>query len=279
MKLPSLFHAVALSLAFLALTIGTPAQTSESDKSVDGRVKDLLNRMTLDEKISLLSGTGFDTREIKRLGIPALHMTDGPAGIRSGQATSFPSPVALAASFDPQIVYEVGEAIAQEAKAKGKNVLLAPCVNIQRTPFSGRNFESFGEDPYLASQMAVSYIRGVQSEKVIATVKHFAANNQEENRMTIDAKVDERALHEIFFPAFKAAIQRADSWAIMSAYNKLNGYYASENRFLLIDVLKDQWHFDGLIMSDWGAVHSTVPTLKNGLDLEMPLGQFLNTTA
>jgi beta-glucosidase len=278
MRIPSLLKALALFSAFLVLTISNFAQTGPG-ATVEARSNDLLGRMTLDEKISLLSGTGFDTVEIKRLGIPALHMTDGPAGVRSGQATSFPSPVALAATFDPKMVYAVAKAIAQEAKAKGKNVLLAPCVNIQRTPFGGRNFESFGEDPFLAARTAVAYIEGVQSENVIATVKHFAANNQEENRMTIDAKVDERALHEIFFPAFKAAVQEANSWAIMSAYNKLNGYYASENQFLLTDVLKNRWHFDGLIMSDWGAVHSTVPTLKNGLDLEMPLGQFLNKTA
>jgi beta-glucosidase len=254
-------------------------QSEPGKAGVDKRVNELIGKMTLDEKISLLAGVGFDTVEIKRLGIPALRMTDGPAGVRTGQATSFPSPVALAATFDPEMVYAVGKAIAQEAKAKGKNVLLAPCVNIQRTPFGGRNFESFGEDPYLAARMAVGYIKGVQSENVMATVKHFAANNQEVNRMTIDAKVDERSLHEIFFPAFKAAVQEANSWAVMSAYNKLNGYYASENHFLLTDILKNQWQFNGLVMSDWGAVHSTVPTLKHGLDLEMPTDVFLNKSA
>jgi len=267
----------------LLIAVFSPAillgQSKPASAGIEGRVNELIGRMTLDEKISLLAGVGFDTVEIKRLGIPALRMTDGPAGVRTGQSMSFPSPVALAATFDPQMVYGVGKAIAQEAKAKDKNVLLAPCVNIQRTPFGGRNFESFGEDPYLAARMAVGYIKGVQSENVIATVKHFAANNQEVNRMTIDAKVDERALHEIFFPAFKAAVQEADSWAVMSAYNKLNGYYASENHFLLTDILKNQWQFNGLVMSDWGAVHSTVPTLKHGLDLEMPTDVFLNKSA
>jgi len=275
--------ALALCRTLLLIAVFSPAillgQSKPASAGIEGRVNELIGRMTLDEKISLLAGVGFDTVEIKRLGIPALRMTDGPAGVRTGQSMSFPSPVALAATFDPQMVYGVGKAIAQEAKAKDKNVLLAPCVNIQRTPFGGRNFESFGEDPYLAARMAVGYIKGVQSENVIATVKHFAANNQEVNRMTIDAKVDERALHEIFFPAFKAAVQEADSWAVMSAYNKLNGYYASENHFLLTDILKNQWQFNGLVMSDWGAVHSTVPTLKHGLDLEMPTDVFLNKSA
>ena len=275
--------ALALCRTLPLIAVFLPAilfgQSEPGKAGVDKRVNELIGKMTLDEKISLLAGVGFDTVEIKRLGIPALRMTDGPAGVRTGQATSFPSPVALAATFDPEMVYAVGKAIAQEAKAKGKNVLLAPCVNIQRTPFGGRNFESFGEDPYLAARMAVGYIKGVQSENVIATVKHFAANNQEVNRMTIDAKVDERSLHEIFFPAFKAAVQEADSWAVMSAYNKLNGYYASENHFLLTDILKNQWQFNGLVMSDWGAVHSTVPTLKHGLDLEMPTDVFLNKSA
>jgi len=275
--------ALALCRTLPLIAVFLPAilfgQSEPGKAGVDKRVNELIGKMTLDEKISLLAGVGFDTVEIKRLGIPALRMTDGPAGVRTGQATSFPSPVALAATFDPEMVYAVGKAIAQEAKAKGKNVLLAPCVNIQRTPFGGRNFESFGEDPYLAARMAVGYIKGVQSENVMATVKHFAANNQEVNRMTIDAKVDERSLHEIFFPAFKAAVQEADSWAVMSAYNKLNGYYASENHFLLTDILKNQWQFNGLVMSDWGAVHSTVPTLKHGLDLEMPTDVFLNKSA
>jgi len=275
--------ALALCRTLLLIAVFSPAillgQSKPASAGIEGRVNELIGRMTLDEKISLLAGVGFDTVEIKRLGIPALRMTDGPAGVRTGQSMSFPSPVALAATFDPQMVYGVGKAIAQEAKAKDKNVLLAPCVNIQRTPFGGRNFESFGEDPYLAARMAVGYIKGVQSENVIATVKHFAANNQEVNRMTIDAKVDERALHEIFFPAFKAAVQEADSWAVMSAYNKLNGYYASENHFLLTDILKNKWQFNGLVMSDWGAVHSTVPTLKHGLDLEMPTDVFLNKSA
>ncbi len=243
---------------------------------VDARVEDLLSRMTPDEKLQLLAGTGFDTPAVPRLGIPALHMTDGPAGVRTGPATSFPAGVALAASFDPPLVEQVGAAIAREAKAQGKNVLLGPCVNIQRAPHAGRNFESFGEDPFLAARIAVAYTRGVQSEGVMAAVKHYAANNQERDRHTIDVRVDERALHELYFPAFRAAVGEGGAWSVMAAYNKLNGEYATENRYLLDDVLKKRWGFRGLVMSDWGAVKSTVPTLQNGLDLEMPTGLFLN---
>jgi beta-glucosidase len=243
---------------------------------VEARVEDILSRMTPDEKLSLLAGTGFDTVSIPRLNIPALHMTDGPAGIRTGPATSFPAGVALAASFDPGLVEQVGAAIAREAKAQGKNVLLAPCVNIQRAPHAGRNFESFGEDPFLAARMSVAYTRGVQAEGVMAAVKHYAANNQERERHTIDVRVDERALHELYFPAFKAAVQEGGAWSVMAAYNRVNGAFASESEYLLDDVLKKRWGFRGLVMSDWGAVKSTVPTLRGGLDLEMPTGVFLN---
>jgi beta-glucosidase len=251
------------------------SKNPETEKKIDN----LLKQLTLDEKISLISGTGFDTVPIPRLGIPSLKMTDGPVGVRQAPATSFPSSIALAASFDPALIRRVAAAIARETKAKGKNVLLGPCVNIQRTPFAGRNFESFGEDPFLAAAMSVAYINGIQSENVIPSVKHFAANNQEIDRMTIDVRVDERALHEIYFPAFKASVKEANVWSVMAAYNKLNGFYASENNYLLHEILKKRWNFQGLVMSDWGAVHSTVPALKNGLDLEMPTGSFLNPEA
>lgn len=253
-------------------------QTGNS-RQIEEKVEKLVKQLTLDEKILMIAGTGFDTVPIPRLGIPSLKMTDGPAGVRSAPASSFPSGAALAASFDPQIVRAVGRAIAEETKAKGKNVLLAPCVNIVRVPLWGRNFECFGEDPYLSAQMAIAYINGVQSENVVATVKHFAANNQEENRHTIDAIVDERALQEIYLPAFKASVKEANVWAVMSAYNKLNGFYTSESDYLLNRTLKKKWNFQGLVMSDWGAVHSTAPTIKAGLDLEMPTNVFLNPDA
>jgi beta-glucosidase len=261
-----------LVLVVAAASGGQRAPTS----ATEARVEELLSRMTLEEKLTLLSGTGFDTVPVPRLGIPALHMTDGPAGIRTGPATSFPAGVALAASFDPVLVEQVGAAIAREAKAQGKNVLLAPCVNIQRSPHAGRNFESFGEDPLLAARMSVAYTRGVQAEGVMAAVKHYAANNQERERHTIDVRVDERTLHELYFPAFKAAVQEGGAWSVMAAYNQVNGAFATENEYLLNEVLKKRWGFRGLVMSDWGAVKSTVPTLQHGLDLEMPTGVFLN---
>ena len=263
----------------ICLVFFSAANAQKTNPQIETKVKNLLEQLTLDEKISLISGTGFDTVEIKRLGIPALHMTDGPVGVRIGPATSFPSGMALAATFDPNVTYAVGKAIAEEAKAKGFNVLLGPAVDIQRVPFAGRNFESYGEDPFLASHLSVGYIKGVQTENVIATVKHFAANNQELDRKTIDAVVDERTLNEIYYPPFRAAVEDANVLAVMSSYNKLNGFYASENRNLLTDVLKRKWNFQGLVMSDWGAVHSPAPTINAGLDLEMPTGDFLNNEA
>ena len=263
----------------LSLCLPAYAQSIVTNGSTEERIESLVKALTLDEKISLIAGTGFDTVAVKRLGIPSLHMTDGPAGVRIGPATSFPSGMALAATFDPAIVNRVGRAIAREAKSKGFNVLLAPAVDVQRVPLAGRSFESYGEDPFLNARMSVEYIRGVQAENVIATIKHFAANNQETDRKTIDARVDQRTLHEIYFPPFRAAIDEAGVLAVMSSYNKLNGFWASENGPLLTQVLKERWGFKGLVMSDWGAVHSTVPTINAGLDLEMPTNIFLNPQA
>jgi beta-glucosidase len=259
----------------LASTAPSQPQTT-ANAVVESRVAGLVSRMTLDEKITLIAGTGFDTAPLERLGIPALRMSDGPSGVREGESTAFPAGVGMAAAFDPDLVERIGRALAREAKAKGKDVLLAPCVNIVRAPHAGRNFESFGEDPYLAARTTVAHIKGVQAEGVLATVKHFAVNNQEHERMTIDAQVDERALHEIYLPAFEAAVKEGEVAAVMSAYNRVNGRYASENAVLLVDILRKRWGFRGLVMSDWGAVHSTAPTILSGLDLEMPTGQFLN---
>jgi hypothetical protein len=182
----------------------------------------------------------------------------------------------MGATWDPQLIRRVGEALGVEAKARGRNMLLGPCININRVPVGGRSFESFGEDPYLMSRMAVGYIQGVQSQKVIACAKHYAANNQEFERTTIDEKVDERTLREIYLPAFKAAVQEGGALSVMSAYNKLNGHWCSENADLLTGILKKEWGFSGFVVSDWGAVHSTVPTANAGLDIEMPTGEFLN---
>ena len=247
-----------------------------NEQSINEKIENLIGNLSLKEKIDLLSGTGFESKPIERLGIPQLKMADGPLGVRWGESTAFPSGIALASTWNPNIVNKVGSAIARETKGKGRNVILAPCVNIARIPQGGRNFESFGEDPYLASRMGVSYINGVQSENVAATVKHFAVNNQEYMRTSIDVIVSERALNEIYFPAFKAAVQEANVLTVMSAYNKLNGKFCSENDELLIDKLKKEWKFDGLVMSDWGAVHSSFNTANSGLDLEMPNGKFLN---
>lgn len=244
--------------------------------SIDERVKKLISLMTLKEKIELLGGIGFETRSIDRLGIPELKMTDGALGVRWGKSTAFPCGMSMAATWNTDLVMRVGEAIAEEAKAKGRDVLLGPNVNIARVPLNGRTFEAFGEDPYLTSQMAVNYIKGVQHKNVIATVKHFCCNNQEYNRGFVNAIVDPRALHEVYLPAFKAAVKDGHVLAVMAAYNKVNGVYCSENSYLLTTELRKSWGFKGLVMSDWGAVHSSIPTVNSGLDLEMPTGKHLN---
>jgi beta-glucosidase len=267
----------AIISLFFIMAFGSAQEFyKDPSKPVEERIDDLINRMTLEQKISMLGGTGFESVPNDSLDIPPLNMTDGPVGVRWGQATAFPASIVMASTWDPALIFKLGQAIAQEAKARGRNVLLAPCVNIQRVPHGGRNFESFGEDPYLAARMAVAYAQGVQSEKVMATVKHFAINNQENERFFIDVKVSERAMHEIYFPAFKAAVQEGGSWSVMAAYNRLNGQYCCANTWLLTTLLKKTWDFRGFVMSDWGAVHSAVPTAYAGLDIEMPTGRYLN---
>ena len=286
MKLLRSYQYLIITTGFLLFFYASPVVLSQKtypyqdpQNSVEVRVQDLLGRLTLEEKLELLGGTGFATKPIKRLGIPELKMADGPLGVRWKPSTAFPAGIALTSSWDPQMVELVGKAIAQEVKGKGRHVILAPCVNIARIPQGGRNFESFGEDPYLCSRMAVSYIQGVQQERVVATVKHYAANNQEYQRDSVDVVVSERALNEIYLPAFKAAVTEAKVLAVMSAYNKVNGPYCSENPYLLNEKLKGEWGFRGLVMSDWGAVHSTIPTAQNGLDLEMPEDKYLTLSA
>lgn len=272
-----------LVISFLTI-VGFSFNTNSGDEvvyknknaNIEERVEDLLKRMTLEEKIEMIGGTGFETKAIKRLDIPPLNMSDGPLGVRWDNSTALPSGILLGATWNPEIVTELGKVLGTETKAKGRHVILAPCVNIARIPMGGRNFESFGEDPFLTSRIAVNYIKGVQQENVVATVKHFAANNQEYQRDFVNTIVDERTLNEIYFPAFKAAVEEANVLAVMCAYNKINNHYCSENDYLLIDVLKNKWKFDGLVMSDWGAVHSTIPVFNSGLDLEMPTGYYLN---
>ncbi len=203
-------------------------------------------------------------------------MTDGPVGVRWQKSSAFPVSIMMAAGWDPALIEKLGAALGQEAKAKDRRMLLGPCVNIHRVPQGGRDFESFGEDPYLAARMAAAYVRGVQSQKVVATVKHYACNNQEYQRDSTNVTVSRRALHEIYFPAFEAAVKEGGALSVMSAYNKVNGLWCSENPYLLNGVLKDEWAFPGFVVSDWGAVHSAVPTANAGLDVEMPTGAFLN---
>ncbi|MDR3627143.1 MAG: glycoside hydrolase family 3 C-terminal domain-containing protein [Ignavibacteriaceae bacterium] len=243
---------------------------------VEKRVEDLLNRMTLDEKIDLIGGTGIATKENKRLGIPEMKMTDGPAGARFDKSTAFPVGIATAATWNPELIYTVGQAIGRETKGHGRNIILGPCINIARLPVGGRTFEGMGEDPFLTSRIAVAYIKGVQNEGVAATVKHFAANNEEIDRDYVDVFVSRRALNEIYFPAFKAAVTEAGSQCIMSSYNRVNGRYASENDYLLREVLRNKWNYKGMIMSDWWAVHSAIPTALGALDIEMPNGDYMN---
>ena len=249
------------------------AQTKPAD-----RVEELLSKMTLEEKITLLGGIdSMWTRKIERLAIPQLKFTDGPNGTRCwGKSTAYPAGVLLAATWDRELAQREGEQLGRDAKARGSHVLLGPGMNIYRHPRNGRNFEYFGEDPLLAGEIAVGYVRGVESQGVSATIKHFATNNQETDRMTGSTQIDERTLREIYLPAFKRVIDQAKPGAVMSAYNRINGTWASENGWLQNSVLRDEWKFVGVVMSDWGAVHSTIGPLNNGLDLEMPDGKYMN---
>jgi beta-glucosidase len=262
-----------LSLVPGLVTIAASKKLSDAEEH---RIEGLIKSLTLDEKIEMLGGTGFATKPIDRLGIPSIKMTDGPVGVRWDHSTAYPVSAAMAATWDTAMVRRIGIAIAIDTKAHGRDMILGPCVNINREPQGGRNFESFSEDPYLASRMAVAYVNGAQSRNVITSTKHFACNNQEIERESIDVRVGERALHEIYLPAFKAAVEEADTWTIMASYNKINGWWATENQYLENDVLKGLWDFTGFIVSDWGATHSTVNAANHGLDLEMPKGKFFN---
>lgn len=239
----------------------------------EAKINALISKMTLQEKVLMVAGDDPHTHGIKRLGIPSFDMSDGPLGVRRGHSTAFPAGLALGASFDPSLASQMGSAIAEEARAKGISMMLGPCVEIAREPFSGRNFESYGEDPLLNSLLGANYIRGMQSKNVIATVKHFVANDQEFHRMTSSSDVDVRTLFEIHLPMFKAAVD-AGVWSVMSSYNRVNGTYASESPDLINHVLKSMWGFKGFVVSDWSATHSTVASANAGLDLEMPSGTY-----
>ena len=271
-----IYHYIIILLAIASCAKSKSQIPRNKEAIIASKVDSLLGLMTLDEKIEQLAGIGFDTKPNERLGMPILKMTDGPVGIRWSEATALPAAVSLASTWDLPLLYQVGQLLGKETKARGRNFFLGPCVNIHRFPIGGRNFESFGEDPYLAGQIAIPYIQGVQSEDVLACVKHFACNNQEWQRSHVNAVVDERALHEIYLPAFKAAVQEADVWTVMTSYNKVNGKWTAENDYLLSTVLKKKWGFKGFVVSDWGAAHSTVGSMHAGLDLEMPFGVFYN---
>jgi beta-glucosidase len=245
-------------------------------------ITSLIKQMTLEEKAALCTGASpWTTTPAEHLGIPEMTVTDGPHGVRrvenvqtfitkSIPATCFPTAACMASTWDVDLIHKLGEAIAEECIALKVDVILGPGVNIKRTPLCGRNFEYYSEDPYLAGEMAVSFINGVQSKGVGTSLKHFAANNQEYQRSTISSELDERTLREIYLPAFEAAVKKAKPWTVMCSYNKLNGTYAAENRRLLTEILKEDWGFEGFVVSDWGAVHDRVEALQAGLDLEMP---------
>ena len=241
------------------------------------KTETLLSKLTLEEKVTLLAGADtWRTHVIERLGIGALKVSDGPNGVRgenkdtkSQTSASFPIGTALGATWNPELVRAIGIALGEETKTKGAHVLLGPTVNVHRHPLAGRNFECFSEDPHLSSRIAVSYIQGLQSEGVGACIKHFVANDQEFERFSISSEVDARTLQEIYLPAFKSAVEEAQPWTLMSAYNRVNGTYVSENKTLLNEILKDEWGFDGMVISDWyGTYSDNVPAA--GLDLEMP---------
>ena len=262
----------------IGLTFTMQAQTQNIDYLK--KAKELVSKMTLEEKASLCSGeTAWSTQAIKRLGIPSIYMTDGPHGLRKAEgfdftksvpSTCFPTASSLASSWDPKLAQKMGEALGIEAQANDVQILLGPGVNMKRSPLGGRNFEYFSEDPILAGKIAISFINGVQSQGVGTSMKHFAANSQEFERMSNNSVVDERTLNEIYFPAFEMAVKEAQPWTVMCSYNRFNGIYASENPYLLHQILKEKWGLKGFVVSDWGAVNERAAGVAAGLHLEMP---------
>ena len=275
---------MATFIAMLTITSVAFAQNN-NDAAIEAKINSLIKKMTLEEKITMLHANSiFKTGGIPRLGIPGLSMDDGPLGVReelsskgewesanltTDSATFFPNGSALAATWNPSLAYRYGVALGEEARARGKDVILAPAINITRDPINGRTYEYLSEDPFLNSQLAVNSIKGIQTQNVAACVKHFALNNQETNRANVNVEVSERALREIYLPAFKASIEEGNAWSIMSAYNKVRGEYCSQNAYLLNTILKGEWSFKGIVISDWSGTHSTVAAANNGLDVEM----------
>lgn len=279
-----LFRTVFAALLLAAAPLGAqvPVYLDES-RPVDERIEDALGRMTLEEKIAVIHAQSkFSSRGIPRLGIPDIWTSDGPHGIRaevlwdewqqagwtSDSCVAFPALTCLAATWNEDMALLYGRSIGEEARYRGKDVLLGPGVNIYRTPLNGRNFEYMGEDPYLASRIVVPYVQGVQSNGVAACVKHFALNNHEVNRFNTNVIVDDRALYEIYLPAFRAAVQEGGAWAIMGSYNLYRGQSCCHNEYLLRDILRGEWGYDGVVISDWGGTHDTLEAIRNGLDME-----------
>lgn len=269
---------------FLNAAAASSQVTDKEKVQMEKRIEKLIKKMTLEEKVGLLHGNSkFYVAGVERLGIPEWSLSDGPHGVRAeinrhdwayagwtnDSASYFPTGTAFAAAWNPELAYRRGEVLGEEARWRKKDVLLGPGVNIIRSPLCGRNFEYMSEDPYMNSVLAVAYIKGLQSRDVACSVKHFAVNNQETNRTTIDVECSERALREIYLPAFKAAVQEGGVLTVMAAYNKFRGEFCAENNYLVRKILRNEWGFDGVYVTDWGAAHSTVPSMEAGLDLEM----------
>jgi beta-glucosidase len=270
-----------LVLASVRAGVGQTYTTFDpKDAAIEAQVDGLLVKLSLEQKLEMLGGhDGFYIHAEPTIGLPALRMADGPVGIRTpGPSTAYPAGIALAATFDTDLAYQEGTALGRDARARGISFLLGPGVNIYRSPMNGRNFEYFGEDPFLASRLAVSYINGLQKQGVSGTIKHFALNNEEYDRHHIDSIVDERTLHELYLPAFEAAVKEAHVGAIMNSYNLVNGVHASQNSELNVKIAKQDWGFKGIIMSDWNSVYDGLAAANGGLDLEMPSAKFMNAS-
>ena len=264
-------------ISVLAFQIALAQSPLPASPDVESKVNSILSKMTLEEKIDYLGGfEDFDVRAIPRLGVPAIKMSDGPVGVRNyGPATTIGG-IALAATWDPELVHKVGAVFGDDSRARGVHILLGPGVNIYRAPMAGRDFEYFGEDPYLAARTAVAYIEGLQSKGVCATIKHYMGNNQEYDRHNVDSLIDERTMREIYLPTFEAAVKQGHVCAIMDSYNLTQGQHMSQNGYLNNDVAKKEWGFDGIIMSDWDSTYDGVAAVNGGLDLEMPAGAHMN---
>lgn len=268
------YAVIAAVAVLLSLTCAHAQEITDKDIA---RAESLVARMTLDEKMEYVTGYNeFSIRAIPRLGIPEVKMSDGPQGVRiESGSTCYPTNLLTAATWNRSLAYEEGHGIALDCKARGIQIILGPGVNIYRSPLSGRSFEYMGEDPFLTSEMAVQYIKGVQENGVMATIKHFAANNQEWDRNYVSSDIDERTLNEIYFPSFRKAVTEAKVGAVMDSYNLINGVWATENKYMNIDRLRDAWGFKGILMSDWWAVHDPIAPIIGGMDLEMPSGASL----